>query len=93
MRGTPPKTTKEQREEILRVLVAEGTGAATALCLGYGLSARYWSKLASERGVSNRKAKPLTAAQKEKMRRINRKDDSHDYRWKWAIERGPVIAP
>ena len=93
MRGNPPKTTKEQRDEILRVLVSDGTGAATALCLGHGLSARYWSKLASERGVWNRKSKPLTAAQKEKMRRVNRKDDSYDYRWKWAIERGPVVAP
>jgi hypothetical protein len=93
MRGNPPKTTKEQREHILRVFKAKGPGACTELCLKMGLSARYYSKLASERGISGRKSKPLTPAQKQKMLATVRRDDSYDYRWKWAIERGPVVAP
>ncbi len=92
MRGNPPKTTKEQREHILRVFKAEGPAACTELCLSLGLSARYYSKLASEHGVSGRKSKPLTAEQKAKMRKTRRRDDSYDYRWKWAVERGSVVA-
>lgn len=92
MRGNPPKTTKEQRMEILRVYKTDGTAACSALCLRLGLSARYYSKLASEHGLSGRKSKPLTPAQKEKMRATVRRDDSHDHRWKWAIERGSVVA-
>lgn len=90
---SPPKTTKEQRAEILRLYKAEGSAACSAHCLKLGLSARYYSKLASEHGYSGRKSKPLTTAQKSQMRAIVRKDDSYDYRWKWAIERGPVVAP
>ena len=93
MRGNPAKTTAEQRAEILRVYKANGPDACSTLCLSLGLSARYYSKLASEHGVSGRKSKPLTEAQKQKMRATVRKDDSYDYRWKWAIERGPVVAP
>jgi hypothetical protein len=91
MRGNPPKTTKEQRAEILRVYKAEGTAACSALCLSLGLSARYYSKLASEHGLSCPKSKPLSAAQKAKMRATVRKDDSYDHRWKWAVERGSVV--
>lgn len=93
MRGNPPKTTAKQRSEILRVFKKDGAAACRALCLSFGLSARYYSKLASEHGISARKSKPLTEAQKQKMRATVRKDDSYDYRWKWAIERGPVVAP
>ena len=93
MRGNPPKTTEAQRKEILRVFKADGAAACSALCLSLGLSARYYSKLASEHGVSARKSKPLTDAQKAKMIATVRKDDSYDYRWKWAVERGPVVAP
>lgn len=93
MRGNPPKTTAEQRKEILRVYKAEGTAACSALCISLGLSARYYSKLASEHGLSSPKSKPLSEAQKAKMLATVRKDDSYDYRWKWAIERGPVVAP
>jgi hypothetical protein len=92
MRGNPPKTTKEQRQEILRVYKDEGTAACSVLCLRLGLSARYYSKLASEHGISGRKSKPLTPAQKQKMRSTVRRDDSYDHRWKWAVERGVVVA-
>lgn len=84
---------EETRQEILRVYTAEGTDAASELCIRIGLSSRYYSSLAYKRGVSRKKSKPLTPEQKAKMRGIVQKDDSHDYRWKWAIERGPVLAP
>lgn len=93
MRGNPPKTTEAQRQEILRLYKTEGVRAAEAMCIRLNLSPRYYSALASNRGVSVRKSKPLTPAQKAKMRAIVKKDDSYDYRWKWAVERGPVIAP
>lgn len=92
MRGNPPKTTEAQRQEILRVYKTDGVRSATELCLRYGLSARYYSKLASERGVACRKSKPLTAEQKAEARKIRRRDDSYDHRWKWAKERGGVVA-
>lgn len=92
MRGNPPKTTEAQRLEILRVYKTEGVKAATALCVSLGLSPRYYSALASLRGVSAKKSRPLTAEQKAEMRKIKRADDSHDHRWKWAVERGSVVA-
>jgi hypothetical protein len=92
MRGNPPKTTEAQRQEILRVYRTEGVKAATELCLSLGLSRRYYSALASLRGVSARKSRPLTAEEKAEMRKIKRMDDSRDHRWKWAIERGNVVA-
>jgi hypothetical protein len=92
MRGNPPKITEAQRLEIIRVYKTEGVQAATELCLRYGVSARYYSKLASERGVACRKSKPLTEEQKAEMRKIKRMDDSYDHRWRWAKERGAVVA-
>jgi hypothetical protein len=93
MRGNPPKVTEAQRLEILRVYKTEGVKAAEALCVSLNLSPRYYSALASNRGVSVRKRKPLTPAQKAKMLATVQRDDSYDYRWKWAVERGPVFAP
>lgn len=92
MRGNPPKTTEAQRLEILRVYKDEGVAAVTALCLSLGLSPRYYSSLASLRGVAAKKSRPLTPEQKAKALKIKRRDDSHDHRWKWAIERGSVQA-
>lgn len=87
------KINEAQRLRILAVYKAEGVKAATALCLSLGLSPRYYSKLASERGMAERKCKPLTPEQKTKMRRVIPIDDSYDHRWQWAVERGPVVAP
>lgn len=85
------KVTEAQRQEILRVYKEQGTKAAGVLCVSLGLCPRYYSKLACERGVSRRKSKPLTETQKAKMRATVHKDDSHDHRWKWAVERGAVV--
>jgi hypothetical protein len=85
------KINEAQRQEILRVYMEEGTDAAGALCISLGLCLRYYSRLASERGVVRRKVRPLTSAQKAKARSIVHKDDSHDHRWAWAIARGPVV--
>jgi hypothetical protein len=87
------KINEAQRLEILRVYREEGTKSAIQLCLSLGLCGRYYSSLASSRGVAAKKRRPLTDAQKAKMRATVKKDDSYDYRWKWAIERGPVVAP
>lgn len=89
---TNQKISEAQRQEIIRVYLNDGPKAAGALCVSLGLCLRYFSKLASERGVVRRKARPLTAAQKAKMRSVVHRDDSHDHRWAWAIARGPVVA-
>lgn len=85
------KINEAQRQEILRVYKTEGTKAAGALCVKLGVSARYYSKLACERGVATKKARPLTPEQKAAMRaQITR--PCNDPRWAWAIARGPVEA-
>jgi len=94
MRGhIQEKINEAQRLEILRVYREKGTAPAMELCASLGLCKRYYSSLASSRGVAAKRRRPLTAEQKAKMRAVNKKDDSYDYRWKWAIERGPVVAP
>lgn len=93
MRGNPAKTTEEQRLEILRVYKHGGVRAAESLCISLGLSRRYYSSLASARGVAVRKSRPLTPAEKEQMRAMRPRGDDHlDPRWQWAISRGSVIA-
>lgn len=93
-RGTiREKINEAQRQEILLVYKAEGSDAAMALCKSLNLSPRYYSALASARGVANRKSRPLTAEEKAIMRSIVPMDDSTDPRWQWAVERGPVLAP
>jgi hypothetical protein len=86
------EVTETLRQEILRVYKAEGPTAAAAFCAEKGLSRGYYSALACRRGVAVKKSKPLTAAQKAAMRQRSPVDDSHDKRWQWAIERGPVVA-
>jgi hypothetical protein len=92
MRGNPPKTTEEQRLEILRVYKTEGAEAATKLCLSLGLSRRYYSSLASIRGVSRRpQSRRLTEAEKDIIRNTQ-PTKRKDKRWQWAIQRGVVVA-
>ncbi len=87
------QVTEALRQEILRIYKLDGSAVAAAFCAEKGLSRGYYSALACRRGVAVKKSKPLSAAQKTAMRRIVPIDDSHDKRWQWAIERGPVIAP
>lgn len=82
--------TEAQRQEILDAYKAGGPEAAKALGAKFGLCGHYYSALAHRRGVSKKKSKPLTAEQKDAMRRIVPMDDSHDKRWRWAIERGAI---
>lgn len=91
MRGNPPKVTEVQRQEVLRVYREEGTKAAEALCISLGLNGRYFSQLASARGVARKKSKPLTPEQKAQMKAVATRFTS-DHRWQWAKERGAVIA-
>lgn len=91
MRGNPPKVTEAQRQEILRIYKIEGVNAASALCVSLGLHPRYYSGLASGRGVAKKKSKPLTPEQKAKMRSQVYREDCNDPRWAWAIARGAVV--
>lgn len=89
------KTTPEQREEIIRVY-QESPEASKELCRSLGLSARYGHQIASRAGKSHGKRLArftVTEAEKSRIRKIVHIDDSHDHRWSWAIERGPVVAP
>lgn len=92
MRGNPPKTTEAQRQDILRVYKTEDSEAASKLCLGMGLSRRYYSSLASLRGVSRRpQSRRLTEAEKDIIRNT-KPTKRKDKRWMWAVERGSVVA-
>jgi hypothetical protein len=89
------KTTPEQREEIIRVY-QESPAASKELCLSLGLSARYGHQIASIAGKAHGKKLKrftVTEAEKARIRKIVHIDDSHDHRWQWAVERGPVVAP
>lgn len=85
--------TEAMRLDVLRVYKDKGPAAAAAYCAEIGLGRSYYSALAYRRGLTRKKSKPLTPEQKAEMRRIIPVDDSHDKRWQWAVDRGPVVAP
>lgn len=85
-----PKITEQQRLEILRVYAEHGPEKTKPLCVSLGLNPYYYSCLASKRGVSVKKTKPLTAAEKTMLRRKTFRVQ-RDRRWAWARKRGMVV--
>lgn len=80
--STPPiKISKEAVAHILDVYANQGSRAAEELSETYSVSKHYIRQLAMIHGV--RVKNPL---------RGGSSDTSNDPRWKWAIERGPVLA-
>jgi hypothetical protein len=78
--------TPEQRDDLVRAYVANGTAATAPLAAKYGVCRKYPSILARERGLSHCYGDPNSP----RVKKATRADDDH--RWRWAIERGAVIA-
>lgn len=77
MSGTDRKITAEQREQLVRVYIEGGIRAAGPLAVSMGVSRKYPGILAITSGRRRKGYGPR---------------DTKDPRWKWAIERGSVIA-
>ena len=82
MRGK--RLTEEQRAELLKVYLTGDSKAAKALAAKIGVHEHYLSLIARRNGHFNNYGRIGRVAPKPSQ--------PNDPRWKWAIERGPVIA-
>lgn len=78
------KLTPEQRQELVEVYRAGGYAAAKPLAIQFGVAPRYIARLARAKGVKNNYCRGVVSRVK--------KHKFTDLRWRWAIERGGVIA-
>jgi hypothetical protein len=76
--------TAAERDQLVITYLEVGSDAARAMAIDLGVSPRYVAKLLRQRGIDN------TTKRGAKMGRP--RDDKHDPRWQWAIQRGAVIA-
>jgi hypothetical protein len=90
------KITREQEHQLVQIFLhsAEvgGVEVVEQMCLDWGVSRNYARHRVLERyGVSHtKKFRRKRGAKPGKERKSGRVSDSHDPRWAWAIERGPV---
>lgn len=84
MRGIP--LTEDQRDELLTSYRNRGYQATKQLAISFGISPRYISRLARRNGFHNNYSLGQINSIKVK------KTAYTDKRWRWAVERGQVIA-
>jgi hypothetical protein len=82
MRGV--RLTPEQREELLALYLTD-RAASRRMARALGVSRSYCAELANRRGLKS--ALPFKNRGAPKY-----SEDANDPRWRWAIERGAVVA-
>jgi len=82
MRGA--KLTDEQRDLLLSTYRDGGYAAAKPLAIEFRVAPRYVARLARDHGIKNNYARGKVSIVKQQR--------YTDKRWKWAVERGVVIA-
>lgn len=75
-----------QRDQIVTSYQISGYDTAAAVAVAHGVSTRHVAKLLRERGIKN------TSRRGRKCNHVNGPTQCNDPRWKWAVERGAVLA-
>lgn len=83
------KITPEQRHQLIQVHLHLGYEASRPLCLEFGVARDYAAKMASEANL----LVPTYCKRRGAKRSVKFEVvDHNDHRWKWAVERGSVVA-